>query len=294
MRLNDLDLNLIKSFVAVADEKTFTRAGTKLFVEQSAVSKAIKRLEIEIGTQLFVRTKRRVQLTSKGRELLGIARQILQSTAELLRAADDAELELSGTLKFGAASPLSFLFLPQVIAEISTTHTKLWPLMFTGLTDDIAQRVQRRDLEFAILDYEGERLKDLEYREIGHLEFRLVTSPRISRQGMNSFVGSREIHDQDSPKLPTFEKLKRLNKELRIKYSANDMMAYKELVKRGLGIGLLPEVFVRDDLRTKKLKIVHPELKLQFPIWAVHQSRHPLSLEATQLIEILQDSLKTR
>ena len=70
MGLNKLDLNLLKTFVGVAEEESFTRAAKKLFIEQSAVSKAIKRLEVEIGATLFLRTKRRVQLTTKGAGLL--------------------------------------------------------------------------------------------------------------------------------------------------------------------------------------------------------------------------------
>ena len=65
MRLNNLDLNLIKTFVFVAEEKSFTKAAKRLFIEQSSVSKAIKRFEDEIGATLFLRTKKYVELTSK-------------------------------------------------------------------------------------------------------------------------------------------------------------------------------------------------------------------------------------
>ena len=69
MGINDLDLNLLKAFIAVAEEKHFTKAAKSLFVEQSAISKSIKRLELELGTQLFLRTNRKVELTTKGENL---------------------------------------------------------------------------------------------------------------------------------------------------------------------------------------------------------------------------------
>ena len=294
MRLNDFDLNLLKTFVVVAEKQSFTQAAKTLFIEQSSVSKAIKRLEENIGTVLFQRTKRHVQLTTKGLGLLSIARQVLQSSDELLRVAQDKELELSGTLRFGAASPYSFLFMPEVILEISKDYPRLWPMMFTGMTDDIVRRVKNRELEFAVLGYEGDRLKELEYREIGHCQFRVVRSAKITPEAMNSFIGSREIHDQNSPKLPTFERLKRINKDLRIKYSANDMTAYKALVLNGLGIGILPESLIASEIKSKKLKVLHPEMKLSFPLLLAHHASYPLSLEAQRMIEILKEKLQHR
>lgn len=286
MRLNDLDLNLLKTFVLVAEERGFSKAAKGLFVEQSAVSKAIKRLEDKIGTSLFLRTKRRVELTTKGATLLPIARQVLQSSEELLKLALDKENELSGVLKFGAASPVSFLFLPEAIAQISTDYPRVWPMMFTGMVDDLTQRVRRRELEFAFLDYEGTRLKELEYKEIGNCKYKIVASTRIKREAMDSFIGSREIHDQKTPKLPTLERLKRINRRIQIKYSANDMMAYKALLLSGLGIGLLPELMIEKEVVQKKLKVLYPEMNLSFPLLVAFHGSYRLSLEAKRLIEL--------
>ena len=291
MRLNDFDLNLLKTFALVAEKKSFTKAAKLLFIEQSSVSKSIKRLEENLGIALFLRTKRHVQLTTQGQSLLSITNQILQSSNELLKFAQDKEKELSGTLRFGSASPYSFLFMPEVISEISKDYTRLWPMMFTGMTDDIVQRVKERDLEFAILGYEGDRLKDLEYTQIGYCQFRLVTSAKITPSAKNSFIGSREIHDRNSPKLPTFEKLKSINKDLRIKYSANDLTAYKGLVLSGLGIGLLPELMIADEIKTKKLKLLHPEMKLSFPVLLARHASYPFSLEAQRMVELLKKKL---
>lgn len=291
MRLNDLDLNLIKTFVLVAEERGFSRAGKRLFVEQSAVSKAVKRLEEKLGTTLFLRTKRRVELTTKGMTLLPIARQVLQSSEDLINIAIDRENELSGILKFGAASPLSFLLLPEVIAQISTDYPLVWPMMFTGMVDDLAQRVKRRELEFAFLGYEGTRLKDLEYEEIGVFPYKIVAASGIKREALNSFIGSREINDPKAPKLPTFEKLKRINRRLQIKYSANDLMAYKALLLKGLGIGLLPRILVEKEIAQKKLKVLHPEMKLSFPVFAAFHGSYRLSFEAERMIEICKSEI---
>jgi DNA-binding transcriptional LysR family regulator len=73
----DLDIRLVRYFVAVADELHFGRAATKLYISQPALSKQIRKLENEVGTQLLVRDSRHVELTARGEQFLEDARQLL-------------------------------------------------------------------------------------------------------------------------------------------------------------------------------------------------------------------------
>jgi DNA-binding transcriptional LysR family regulator len=73
-----LDIRALRSFVAVADELHFTRAANRLFVAQQALSRDIRKLEAQLGVQLFVRTTRRVTLTPEGAQFLGRARELLR------------------------------------------------------------------------------------------------------------------------------------------------------------------------------------------------------------------------
>ena len=73
----ELDLRLLRHFVAVAEELHFTRAAARLYVAQQALSRDIGRLERQLGVRLFVRTTRRVTLTADGQRLLVRARELL-------------------------------------------------------------------------------------------------------------------------------------------------------------------------------------------------------------------------
>ena len=73
----DLDIRLVRYFVAVADELHFGRAAAKLYISQPALSKQIRKLENDVGTQLLVRDSRHVELTARGERFLGDARQLL-------------------------------------------------------------------------------------------------------------------------------------------------------------------------------------------------------------------------
>ncbi|MEU8529028.1 MULTISPECIES: LysR family transcriptional regulator [Streptomyces] len=74
---SDLDPRLLRAFTAVADELHFTRAAARLYVAQQALSRDIRRLERELGAELFVRTTRQVSLTPDGERLLPHARRVL-------------------------------------------------------------------------------------------------------------------------------------------------------------------------------------------------------------------------
>jgi DNA-binding transcriptional LysR family regulator len=86
----DLDTRLVRYFVTVADELHFGRAAAKLYISQPALSKQIRKLENEVGTQLLVRDSRHVALTTRGELFLEDARQLL-AIAERMRRAPETD-----------------------------------------------------------------------------------------------------------------------------------------------------------------------------------------------------------
>jgi DNA-binding transcriptional LysR family regulator len=91
----DLDLRLVRYFVAVADELHFGRAATKLYVSQPALSKQIRRLESEVGAQLLVRDSRHVALTARGEHFLGDARRLLALADRMRRTPETDALRMA-------------------------------------------------------------------------------------------------------------------------------------------------------------------------------------------------------
>ncbi|WP_340378464.1 LysR family transcriptional regulator [Streptomyces sp. SS7] len=88
-----VDPRLLRAFLAVAEELHFTRAAARLYVAQQALSRDVRRLERELGAELFVRTTRQVTLTADGERLVPFARRVLQAQDDLVAA-------------FGQARPL--------------------------------------------------------------------------------------------------------------------------------------------------------------------------------------------
>ncbi|GAA2674700.1 LysR family transcriptional regulator [Streptomyces lunalinharesii] len=82
----DIDPRLLRAFTAVAEELHFTRAAARLYVAQQALSRDVRRLEGELGAQLFVRSTRQVALTAEGERLLPYARRVLAAHEDLAAA----------------------------------------------------------------------------------------------------------------------------------------------------------------------------------------------------------------
>src|SRR4051794_27267252 len=84
----DLDVRLVRYFVTVAEELHFGRAATRLYISQPALSKQIRKLESDVGTQLLVRDSRHVALTPRGERFLDDARRLLALAERMQRPAE--------------------------------------------------------------------------------------------------------------------------------------------------------------------------------------------------------------
>ena len=135
----DLDPDLLKAFVAVADYRSFTRAANMLCRTQSAVSMQIKRLEDRLGVALFVRTKSHVDLSASGEALLGYARRILllnQEAVDRLR-----EHKVEGLVRLGVMDDYGSLVLPPLLSNFASIYPGVQVEMETGLTAHMPRRL---------------------------------------------------------------------------------------------------------------------------------------------------------
>jgi DNA-binding transcriptional LysR family regulator len=123
LSFQDLDIDLLRCFVAVADAKGFTAAGKVLGRSQSAVTIKIQRLEELVDRQLLKRTSRSLSLTEEGELLLGYARRILDLHDEGLRRV--AAPPLDGTLYLGIAEHFVPERLPLLLSQFAKTYPRV-------------------------------------------------------------------------------------------------------------------------------------------------------------------------
>ena len=139
MTLPLLDLDLLKAFVAVADNRSFTRAAAVLNRTQSAVSMQIKRLEVRLGVELFHRTKANVELSSAGEGFLGYARRMLALNDEAVGRLLEHKVE--GRVRLGVMDDYGALVVPPLLASFVAGYPNVRVEMETGLTAAMPDRL---------------------------------------------------------------------------------------------------------------------------------------------------------
>jgi len=114
------DLRQLHYFVAVAEDRNFTRAAERLHMAQPPLSAAIRQLEEQLGVALFQRTTRQVELTVAGKLLLERGQDLLAHADEVFSAVREVERAPIGRLAVGVAPPARFGFAPELFAACAT------------------------------------------------------------------------------------------------------------------------------------------------------------------------------
>lgn len=161
-----MELRILNYFLAVADEGSFSRAADRLHVSQPALSQQLAAYENEIGAKLFNRTSRHLELTEKGRLLLGRARDIVElakRTEASLKSTDTNEL--SGTLVIGAGEVTAFGRLAAAMTALREKHPRLTFRIISGNGEDLAGGLENGTIDIALFVGPG-RYEDYDYVEI--------------------------------------------------------------------------------------------------------------------------------
>ena len=141
-----MELRHLRYFVAVAEELHFGRAAERLFIVQPALSKQIASLEKELGVELFVRTKRHVEMTPAGAALLEDARQVLaQAEGAKLRAQLASRGEV-GVLEIGFVVPVLYDLLPHMVRAFRASHPAIRVSLHELHSREIVDGLRSRDL----------------------------------------------------------------------------------------------------------------------------------------------------
>lgn len=148
MRVPDLDLDLLRGFVTVAERGGFTLAGQALGLTQSAVSLKVKRLEELLGKPVFTRGAKQVALTREGESLLAYARRMLALNEEAVR--QFVAPPVSGRLRLGVADH----FVPRHLAPTLARFARTWPEVRieveVGRSHELRASLAREELDLVL------------------------------------------------------------------------------------------------------------------------------------------------
>ncbi|PWG64394.1 LysR family transcriptional regulator [Spiribacter halobius] len=144
-----LEHDVLRSFVAIAETGSFTRAAERVFRSPSAVSMQIKRLEETLGRPVFVREPRQVRLTAEGEALLGYARRLLDLNEEAV--AQFLSPPVGGTVRLGTPDDVGTRILPGVLARFARTHPAVQVNVGVSRSLELRARLEAGELDLALI-----------------------------------------------------------------------------------------------------------------------------------------------
>src|SRR3954469_16269178 len=144
-----LDIDQLRTFIAIAETGSFTKAADVVFKTQSAVSMQMKRLEERIGRSIFERDGRASKLTEDGERLLDYGGRVVKLNHECLTSFSDAEL--SGRVRLGVPDDYADRYLPEIMARFSRAYPGVELTVICDPSVDLLERIDANELDLAIV-----------------------------------------------------------------------------------------------------------------------------------------------
>lgn len=254
-----MDLPQLEMFLAVAEEGGFTKAGERLHVSQSAVSRQIGLLERELGGRLFHRDGRRVSLTHAG-ELLA------KAAASLSRQMQDVSGQISevhdlkrGRLRLAGGMSVCMYILPKLLKRFRTLHPDFDLRVTSGTSEAILKKLRSHEVDLALLTLPVLD-RDVEVLPVLKEEMVVVAAPR------HPLTRRRAVDPRELGRYPlilyeagsrTREAIESFLREQNVSYDVametENAEIIKAMVGNGIGITVLSHAAVAEDLRHRRL-----------------------------------------
>jgi len=256
-----MDLDYLTTFVEIAKQGSFSRAGQKLFRSQPAVSAQIRQLEEEYGQKLFDRVGKSMKLTAAGEVLLGFAGRLIALKNESLRVVADQSSAPRGTLAVGANEATCLYVLPDVFAEFHRRFPSVQISVYRNFSRKVLEKVEDGAVDVGIVTLPV-KSPSLKIYPVFRDRLMLMVSPK-NPLAKHKTVTPAEIADQPLiiPKTgftrQLLDKLFRPYRgQLRIPMELPSVGMIKRFVAAGLGVSLISESFARDEVRAGEVKLI--------------------------------------
>jgi DNA-binding transcriptional LysR family regulator len=259
-----MELFQLETFLAVAKEKSFSRAASGLHRTQSAVSQTISKLEDDLGEKLFDRSSRDGSLTDAGRVLLAYAEELLNVREEARDALKELRMLHQGKLVLAANEFTSRYLLP-VLHRFHRMHPTIKIEVRRGLAREIPSSVLNRNVEFGVLSFRPEH-QELRSAVIYRDELALIVYPRhplaqANKVGIKDLVAESFVaHSVLSPyRERVIQAFQKHHTALHMNIELPTIEDIKHFVRMENGIALVPLIAVENEIRSGDL--VHVALR---------------------------------
>jgi len=278
-----LDLDQLKTFVAIAESGSFTRAAEAVHKTQSAVSMQMRRLEERIGKAIFARDGRASKLTEEGERLLGYARRMVRLSDETMCAFDDSGL--SGSVRLGTPDDYADRFLPEILARFARSNPRVEVSVICEPSLTLMDMARRAEIDLAIVTACGEMPTEVVRQE-----------PLLWVSSSAHRVEEEEVLPLALSKPPCIwrtaglDALSSIGRQYRVLYTSGNSTAISAAVLAGLAVTVVAESALRPGMRVLSEAEGFPRLP-SCEIGIIRSWNRPASTIVDKLAEHIVSSL---
>jgi LysR family transcriptional activator of glutamate synthase operon len=274
-----LELRQLRYVEAVARHRHFTRAAEELHVAQSALSHQIKRLEAELGTELFERTSRHVAATDAGEAVAARARRVLAEIEGVNEEIDELRGVMRGHIWIGALLPAGEIDVPALVARFSESHPGIEVGIREGTAGDMLGYLAEDEVDAAFSMLAGPPPDDMVVERLSEDEIIAAFAPgaapgrgpvRATHLAQYPIVAPR-AGSATMQKLREF--FARQNQPLRVALESGDPFLLRCLVSGGFGVAIIPRSLTRREGPPIEVRSLRPAVRLPVALlW--REARH--------------------
>ncbi len=286
-----LDLTSLNCFVTAARLANFREAARACHLSPSAFGERIRRLEETLGVGLFARTTRTIKLTPSGEQLLPRAQHALDAARACFETSDASP---SYALTLGTRFELGMSWLAPTLEQLERLRPGRTLHLTFGDAAELLRSVKRAEID-AVITSSRLAVTGLRYAPLHEETYKLVAAPALLDR-----TPFRQPRDAAAHRLIDIGEDLPLFRYLLDAGSAKSFWAFGEMrylgtiaairqrVLDGGGVAVLPEYFVRDDVKRRKLRVVLPSHKIQSDWFRlVWRAQHPREAELEEIAEEL-------
>jgi LysR family transcriptional regulator, low CO2-responsive transcriptional regulator len=289
-----MDFDQLRTFLEVAKQGSFSRAGQKVFRSQSAVSAQIRQIESEYGERLLDRSGKTVRLTPAGEVFREYAQRMLSLRDESLRAVADHGTDPRGVLALGANEATCLYVLPNVFAEYLRLYPSVQVSIYRNFSHKILERLDSGAIDVGIVTLPV-KMPMLKVRTIFRDRLVLMVSAdnplaQHDKVPISMVVEQPVILPRTGFTRRIMDKLFRPYRDkLHVRMELPSIGMIKSFVAAGLGVSLISESFARDEVQSGKVKLIAlKDNELTRELGLAYRRNRSLPRAAEVFIELLQ------
>lgn len=252
-------LQQLRYLTLLSETLHFRRAAERAHVTQPTLSAQLSALEDKLGVQLVERSRSRVVITPEGEDIAERARRILSEVDEITEIARRGRQHLAGTIRVGVVQSLGSYFLPLVIPDLHRGYPDLKLYVREGLADDLIHRLESGSLDLLFYplpvmgsEFEVARLFREPLLAVAATDHPIAALDRVPRDRL---AGERILTLETGHRL--HDQIRRIceetGAEISLDYGATSLDTIRQMVAMGLGISLLPALYVRSEVQPNTL-----------------------------------------